>query len=364
MRIRTLSKGATGPEVKWLKSWLNVLVTPSPNLAADDKFDDDTAQAVIQFKIQNVILPAGGVADAHVYAAIWRAITPSLANTSFFGGGLRFDRAIFLDHFLQAFNEVKQETVPNLLNFLGKIEWDDGFQARHIPWVAYMLATTWWETARTFAPIAEGGCDDTGCTPITNPKTGAVNNREYGRPRTCPNLAKTPPGTCPADPTNTSVTHTYYGRGYVQLTHFDTYKSTSRELFRLGLLTSEDQLVHFPEKVMDEDIAYHIISVGLRDGKYFTTQTLGRFIDLGHLATPAQRLAQYKNARALVNGTDHDSDIAAIAAKFEQIVGVSHTEAPHWSSVPAPTTPSLSLGQTSPASVTPKFGTMFPVGPF
>jgi hypothetical protein len=136
VRIRTLSKGALGPEVKWLKSWLNVLVTPSPGLTIDNKFDDDTVKAVMQYKLDNGILPINGVADTHVYTSMWQKISPTLSNTSIFGSSMRFDRAIFLDHFLQSFSEVREDAVPNLMNFLSKIEWDDGFQSEHVPWVA------------------------------------------------------------------------------------------------------------------------------------------------------------------------------------------------------------------------------------
>jgi hypothetical protein len=129
--------------------------------------------------------------------------------------------------------------------------------------------------------------------------------------------------------------------------------------------------VHFPEKVMEEDIAYLIISVGLREGKFFTTQKLSQFIDLAHPATPAQRLTQYKKARALVNGTDHDDDIAALAVKFEKIVSLSRTEAPHWSSFVAPSPAigvnPLGLGTSSSASGgvgSPKLGSTLPIGPF
>jgi hypothetical protein len=152
------------------------------------------------------------------------------------------------------------------------------------------------------------------------------------------------------------------------LTHLSNYQAASTELFSRGLLPAADHLIHFPEKVMDEALAYLIISVGMRDGMFFTTQTMSQFIDLAHPATPAQRLAQYKRARHLVNGTDHDSDIAAIAVKFEKIVSLSRTEAPHWSTI-VPPAPSVSLRPlgTAPPAVTPfqpKPGSGFPIGPF
>ena len=62
------------------------------------------------------------------------------------------------------------------------------FKWRTFPWVAYMLATAYHETAYTLAPIKEGGCNDVdGCTTITD-ENGNVNNRDYGDPTPCPNV--------------------------------------------------------------------------------------------------------------------------------------------------------------------------------
>jgi hypothetical protein len=367
MKIRTLSLGATGPEVKWLKSWLNVLVSPPPQLKPDGKFDGDTANAVRHFKMRSGIVPANGVADAHVYAAIWQASAPTLANTTSFGSSLRFDRTVFLNHFLRSFTTVEPQTVPNLMKFLGKVEWDPKFLVEHVPWVAYMLATTWWETGRTFAPVAESGCNDkTGCKPVVI--RGKVNNRTYGKPRPCPNLTASPPSPCPADPTNKHKTHTYFGRGYVQLTHFSHYVRTSKELYRRGLVPAEDHLVHFPEAARDEDLAYQIISVGLREGEFFTQQPIGRVIDVSHPVTPAKRLVQYKKARALVNGTDFMDQIANLAVKFEALLTVSRIDAPHWSTL-QPARPGAGLklppvGSTTPGPELPSVPTPSGFGPF
>jgi hypothetical protein len=71
MRIRALAKGNRGEEVKWLKSWLNLLVVPSPKLTVDDRFDDATAAAVLKFKLQNNIVPPTGTADIQVFTTIW-----------------------------------------------------------------------------------------------------------------------------------------------------------------------------------------------------------------------------------------------------------------------------------------------------
>src|SRR5438067_2486141 len=46
LRVRVLSSGDRGLEVKWLKHMLNLLVKPSPLLKTlDDRFDDDTGKA-------------------------------------------------------------------------------------------------------------------------------------------------------------------------------------------------------------------------------------------------------------------------------------------------------------------------------
>jgi hypothetical protein len=143
---------------------------------------------------------------------------------------------------------MKENTVSNLLAILSKIEWDSRFQVKHVPWVAYLLATAMWETGMTFAPVAEGGCNDTtGCTAIKRrDKQGNVltdkdgnilyNQRDYGKPRPCPNLEAKPPTPCPAAPANAKKTHTYYGRGYVQLTFLDNYRTVSKSLYTKKLV--------------------------------------------------------------------------------------------------------------------------------
>src|SRR5947208_14510667 len=95
-----------------------------------------------------------------------------------------------------------------------------------------MLTTVRTECADTWRPVAEYGCNDvTGCT-----VTKSGNKRLYGKPKACStDLAKekddygaalTTASTCPAG----KKSHTYYGRGYVQLTHAGNYKKLGVEL--------------------------------------------------------------------------------------------------------------------------------------
>src|SRR6266478_2820146 len=126
-KIRALSQGDHGPEVLWLKKWLNFLVDPSPKLALTNKFDDDTGKAVIRLKLQLHHQPLTATADMNVFTAIWRASTipklASFANMSF-NGPIRFDKEVLLDHFFESFSVMTDDTVPNLLWLLAKIESD------------------------------------------------------------------------------------------------------------------------------------------------------------------------------------------------------------------------------------------------
>jgi hypothetical protein len=147
-------------------------------------------------------------------------------------------------------------------------------------WLAYMLATALMECGPDFQPRSENGCNQTtGCIPTP------TNARNYGKPRTCPNLLKKPAQPCPAG----KKTHTYYGRGYAQLTHFGNYQKLSD---RLGL---GDQLLHFPERANQPDISYNIMSVGMREG-LFTTRRLADYI--------SGTRCDYRSARAIINPGD------------------------------------------------------------
>lgn len=131
---------------------------------------------------------------------------------------------------------------------------------------AYMLATAWHETAKTMQPIAE---------------YGKGTGRKYGIP-------------------DSQTGKTYYGRGYVQLTWRDNYASMGR-VFGLDF-------VHEPELVMRPDVAYKIMSYGMRKGS-FTGVKLCQFIN--------EEKCDYLHARKIINGMDCAERIAGYAKAFE-----------------------------------------------
>jgi len=133
--------------------------------------------------------------------------------------------------------------------------------------ISYLLATTKHEVANTYTPITE--YSDTHCV-----------NYDGG---------------C-----------TYKGRGYVQLTHKYNYEAMSP-------ITGVD-LVTEPEKALEPDIAYTVMSYGSFHG-IFTSRKLGDYIK--------EDLTDYYNARRVINGVDKASLIKGYAEKFETILSAS-----------------------------------------
>ena len=132
---------------------------------------------------------------------------------------------------------------------------------------AYILATTWHETAFTCQPIAE---------------YGKGSGKPYGKP-------------------DGPYNQVYYGRGYVQLTWYDNYQAQDT---KLGL---DSELVKSPDLALDPKIATQILFGGMRDGD-FTGKQLSDYF--------TETLTDWYNARRIVNATDQATTIAGYAEKF------------------------------------------------
>jgi len=158
--------------------------------------------------------------------------------------------------------QVDGQTV--LLDYAEQLGWDDR-------WTAYLLATTYWETAQTMQPIAE-----------------------YGK-------GKGKPYGVPDGPYN----QIYYGRGFVQLTWYDNYKKQDAKL------NLNEQLVKNADLALDLQIATEIIFGGMQDGD-FTGVGLPKYIN--------DQQTDFYNARKIVNGLDQASTIQGIAIKFANAI--------------------------------------------
>lgn len=133
--------------------------------------------------------------------------------------------------------------------------------------LAYCLATTFHETARTMQPIEE---------------YGRGRGKSYG-------------------PTG------FWGRGDVQLTWEANYRKATAELRKRGVLTAAEDLVKTPDLAMRPDVAAAILFYGMVEG-WFTGKKLGDYFGPG-VSNPV-------GARRIINGTDRASMIAGYHGSF------------------------------------------------
>lgn len=133
--------------------------------------------------------------------------------------------------------------------------------------LAYVLATTEWETNKTFEPVKEAY--------YLGSKAEAYRK--------------------------TLRYYPWYGRGFVQLTWEDNYKKAGK---RLGV-----DLISNPDKAMDPEIAAEVLVVGMQEG-WFTGKKLSDYITL--------KKSDFLNARRIVNGTDKAKEIEALAKKWDK----------------------------------------------
>jgi hypothetical protein len=132
-------------------------------------------------------------------------------------------------------------------------------------WLAYLLGTTYHETAKTMQPIAEYG-------------------RGAGKPYGVP------------DP---STGQTYYGRGYVQLTWKENYQKM-QDLLSVPLVAE-------PDLALEPEIACQVIFHGMETGTFTGVGLPDYFTDT---------LTDWVNARRIVNALDRADAIAGYAEQF------------------------------------------------
>jgi peptidoglycan hydrolase-like protein with peptidoglycan-binding domain len=152
-----------------------------------------------------------------------------------------------------------------------------------VSWLAYVLATTYHETAFTMQPIEEYG-------------RGA--GHSYGEP----------------DP---ETGQAYYGRGYVQLTWEENYQKAQGCVVNLNTLACDVPLVMQPDLALTPWVAAQVAINGMSQG-WFTGKKLGDYL------TATQ--TDYVNARRIINGTDKAQTIAAYADEVEAALRLAHGE--------------------------------------
>jgi len=133
-----------------------------------------------------------------------------------------------------------------------------------VRWLAYMLATTYHETATRMWPVTEYGSQE------------YLQGKSYWP---------------------------YIGRGYVQLTWEENYRNASSALS----LVDDRDLVEHPEVALDSLISARVMFRGMAEG-WFTSRKLGQYFN--------EDEEDPINARQIINGNDKDELVASYYEKF------------------------------------------------
>jgi putative chitinase len=173
-------------------------------------------------------------------------------------------------------------------------------------WLAYMLGTTFHETASTMQPIHEYGSD-------------AYFARMYDITGDRPEVARRLGNTERGDGIK------YCGRGLVQLTGKSNYQ-------RLGGLVGQD-LVSSPDLAMNPEVAVKIMFIGMTGQPHdtFSGVNLQKFFN--------DSTEDWVGARHVINGQDHAELIASTAKAFYAALEVLPDPAPIPDPVPVPEPP-------------------------
>jgi putative chitinase len=194
-----------------------------------------------------------------------------------------FNRKKFFEAYVNRFGPLTQDLVEALEFLLTQMENDSRFGKTETDRrkLAYVLGTFKWETAHTLRPIDEIG-------------NAARFNRLYG-PQT--KVGKR------LGNNKTGDGALFHGRGYVQLTGRRNYAKAKT-------LTGVD-LISNPDAAKEPALAYQIAIQGMIDG-WFTGKKLSQFIKDG--------VADFENARTIINGHDKAAMIADIARRFSEVL--------------------------------------------
>jgi len=155
-------------------------------------------------------------------------------------------------------------------------EWEQHWAGKDLRWLAYALATAFWETDKKIQPIEEYGKDS-----YFSKYDG---RRDLGNTEKGDGLK-------------------YKGRGFVQLTGRTNYTKFSK-------IRGVDFVKH-PEKVMEMENAVWIMFYGMYMGS-FTGVGFERFFQKNNLRS----VEDWTGARKIINGTDKAQIIADYGKKF------------------------------------------------
>jgi putative chitinase len=191
------------------------------------------------------------------------------------------DTTAFFNGYREAYGRLSQSTVAGIELLGGHMTKDP--EITNVQWAAYMLATVKHECANKWLPITEFG------------KKSYFDKYEPGTP-IGRNLGNTQPGDG----------WTYRGRGFVQITGRANYERMTRALAMPGV-----NLIDDPEQALRPEVAYAIMSMGMRKGM-FTGKKLSDYINASG--------CDYFNARQIINRLDKADLIKGYAVTLEKVI--------------------------------------------
>jgi hypothetical protein len=260
-----------------------------------------------------------------------------------------FDRAKFVAAYQSEFQgqpKYSAASTSDLLVVLGMLEKDP--KMTDLRWMAYLLATTFLESSTTlkvqkqvkdkhgrvttrtvkkwknFTPVIEKGLGRgkrygapvkvallrDGSARVTEQDGDQWTISRGGAPRAIGKGGKLGVTTTRIDPkyaADDGEERAFYGRGFVQLTWWANYAAAGVMVGRgLDLLTD-------PDLVDEPKIAYEIISIGMRTGGSFANRH--KFADYFNATH-----TDYVSARAMVNGSSGQHEVAGFAERFERVL--------------------------------------------
>ncbi len=191
------------------------------------------------------------------------------------------DATKFFNGYRSAYGRLSRNTVAGIELLGGHMTKDA--EIRDVRWAAYMLATVKHECANTWLPITEYG------------KKSYFDKYDAGTP-----IGERLGNTQPGDGWK------FRGRGYVQITGRANYERMTHALALPGV-----DLVADPDQALRPEIAYAIMSIGMRKGM-FTGKKLSDYIHDDE--------CDYKNARRIINGLDQWERIKGYAETLERVL--------------------------------------------
>ena len=195
---------------------------------------------------------------------------------------MEINKKIFFDEYRKTLDKNKklsQKEVDDLNIFIDFVNHQRGFFSLDL-W-AYVFATTFHESAHTFAPITEYG--------------NKAYFEKYDTGKKAKELGNTPE--------KDGDGYLFRGAGYVMITGRKNFERFSKIL---GL-----DLVKYPELALVPETSFKILIIGCRDGE-FTGVSLSDFVENG--------VPNYVEMRRVINGTDDAELIAGYADQFLKIL--------------------------------------------